>query len=115
VKSYKRQDRVASLIMRELAIIILHEQIDPLFRAVTITSARVSSDLSYAKIFVTVLDEAKTDETVKALNKSSSLLQHLLAKKVKLRAVTKLGFVYDASIEHARKMNKLINTAVLGG
>ena len=112
MKSYKRQDRVASLIMRELATIILYEQIDPLFRAVTITAVRVSPDLAYAKVFVTVLDETKTEETVAALNKNKPLLQHLLAKKVKLRAVTRLDFVYDESIEHARKMHKLIDDVV---
>jgi ribosome-binding factor A len=111
---YTRQDRVASLIIRELATIILQEHIDPLFSGVTLTAVKVSPDLAYAKVFVTVLDEAKTEETVEALNKSSILLQHLLAKKMKLRVVTKLTFVYDTSIEYARKMTRLIDKAILG-
>jgi ribosome-binding factor A len=110
---YTRQDRVARLIIRELATIILQEQIDPLFSGVTLTAVKVSPDLAYAKVFVTVLDEAKKEETLESLNKSSILLQHLLAKKVKLRIVTKLNFVYDTSIEYARKMTMLIDKAIL--
>lgn len=112
MKSYKRQDRVASLLMRELATIILQKNINPLFSGVTITSVRVSPDLAYAKVYLTVFDESKSKETIAALNKSSGLLQHLLTQKVKLRVATKLNFIYDESIEYAKRMAVLIDKAV---
>jgi ribosome-binding factor A len=111
-KGHKRQDRVASLITRQLATILLREHINPLFVGTTITAVRVSPDLAHAKVFVTVLNDAKIEETINALNKSSALLQHLVAKKVKLRIVTKLFFVYDTSIEYAKKMVRLIDKAI---
>lgn len=112
MKSYKRQDRVASLVMRELATIILQKNIDPLFSGVTITSVRISPDLAYAKVYITVLDESKIEETLEALNKNSSLLRHLLAQKIKLRIAARLNFIYDESIDYAKKMTDLINKAV---
>jgi ribosome-binding factor A len=110
----KRQERVASLVLRELATVILQEHIDPLFKGVTITSVQISPDLVYAKIFVTVLDEPKRDETLKALDRHSVLLQHLVNKKINLRVAVKLCFIYDTSIEHARKMIALIDKAIMG-
>jgi ribosome-binding factor A len=110
VKSYKRQDRVASLIMRELATIIIRENISPIFSKITITSVRVSPDLLNASVFVTVWDKERIDEAMKALDENVYLLQHLLVKKLNLRVATKLHFVYDASIEYARKMTKLIDS-----
>lgn len=112
MKAYKRQDRVASLIMRELATIILQRNINPLFTGVTVTSVRVSPDLAYAKVYFTVFDESKLNETLEALNKSSVLLQHLLAQKVKLRIAAKLNFIYDESIDYAKKMAVLIDKAI---
>ncbi len=110
MKSYKRQDRVASLIMRELATIIIRENISPIFSKITITSVRVSPDLLNASVFVTVWDKERIDEAMKALDENVYLLQHLLVKKLNLRVATKLHFVYDASIEYARKMTKLIDS-----
>lgn len=112
MKSYKRQDRVASLVRRELATIILQKNINPLFSGVTITSVHISPDLAYAKVYVTALDESKVTETIAALNKNSGLLQHLLIQKIKLRIAIKLNFFYDESIEYARKMAILIAKAI---
>jgi len=112
VKSYKRQDRVASLIMRELATIMIREKISPIFSKITITSVRVSPDLVHAKVFVTVWDKERIDEAMKELDENVYLLQHLLVKKLNLRVATKLHFVYDTSIEYASKMSELIDKAV---
>jgi ribosome-binding factor A len=109
VKSYKRTERVADLVMRELAIIIQRTKDDPLFAGVTITHVRLVPDFSHAKVFVTVFDQQKIKDTLAALNKAAGFLQHILSQKVNLRTTPKLYFVYDESIIRGQKLSDLID------
>lgn len=105
--------RKASLIQRELAQIILEYKADEkLIRAATITHVSLAPDMSSAKVFVTVLDEAKIKETLKLLKDSAPFLQKMLARRAKLRSTPKLRFVFDESIVRGRKLTALINAAV---
>jgi len=111
VKSYKRSERVAEFIQQELAMLILRKRDNPLFAGVTITHLRMSPDLSYAKVFVMVLDKEKISETIEALNEAANFFQRMLFKKVSMRGVPKLHFVYDESIMRAEKLSALIDQA----
>jgi len=52
-REFKRSDRVAQEIQKEIAVILQREVKDPRIGMVTVSDVEVSSDLSYAKIFVT--------------------------------------------------------------
>ncbi len=54
-REFKRSDRVAQEIQKEIAVILQREVKDPRIGMVTVSDVEVSSDLSYAKIFVTFL------------------------------------------------------------
>jgi ribosome-binding factor A len=77
-RGFDRTQRVADLIQKTLAQLLLEDMSDERFRLVTITGVNVSRDLSYAKIYVSVLldDENKIKETVKALNRSAKSLSY---------------------------------------
>ncbi|KTD64714.1 30S ribosome-binding factor RbfA [Legionella spiritensis] len=108
---FKRTDRIAEMLQRKLAQIIPLEIKDPrLPNFVTISGAKVSGDLSYAKIYFTVFDE-NPQETADILNKAASYLRTALARSIKLRTVPQLHFVYDESIEYGRRLSKLIEEA----
>jgi ribosome-binding factor A len=113
-RGYDRTQRVADLIQKTLAQIILQEMPDAKFRLVTITSVEVSRDLSYAKIFVTVLedDKEKVAETIKDLNRHVKELRYSLAHAVKLRIAPELKFVFDESTAHGFHISNLIDTAI---
>ncbi|EDK11737.1 ribosome-binding factor A [Haemophilus influenzae PittII] len=51
-REFKRSDRVAQEIQKEIAVILQREVKDPRIGMVTVSDVEVSSDLSYAKIFV---------------------------------------------------------------
>jgi ribosome-binding factor A len=78
---------------------------------VTVTSVTLSRDLSYAKVYVSVLvDEPdKIKSTVDALNQSAKAFRFQLAKAVKLRIVPELRFVYDESTAYGFKIRNLLN------
>jgi len=112
-KDFSRTDRVADLIQRELSQIIQQEVRDPRLKQVTITAVRVASDLSFAKIYITQLDDQQPiEQTLKGLNKLASFLRYHLAQVIELRIMPTLRFVYDASISQGNHLAKLIDNAI---
>lgn len=108
---FKRTDRIAELIQRELAQVIQQEVKDPRLPAfITISGVQVSKDLSHAKVYFTVF---KSDpvETAVILNTTASYLRTVLAKSLRLRTVPQLHFVYDESIEYGNRLSRLIDEA----
>jgi ribosome-binding factor A len=113
-RGYDRSQRVADLIQKTLAQMLMHDMSDERFRLVTITSVSMAHDLSYAKIYVSVLldDAVKIKETVAALNRAAKTLRYHLAREVKLRIAPELKFVYDESTAHGFRLSMLIDSAV---
>ncbi len=113
-RGYERAQRVADLIRKTLAQMLLQDMSDDRFRFVTITSATVTKDFAHAKIFVSMLidDEQKIKETVLALNRASKSLRYNLAHAIKLRVVPELKFVYDESTAHGFRISGLIDSAM---
>jgi ribosome-binding factor A len=113
-KGYERTQRVADLLQRSLAQMLLEDMSDDRFRLVTLASVTVTRDLSYAKIYVTVLmdDKDKIKETIRALNRAAKGLRYQLAKDVKLRVMPELKFVFDESTAHGFHISTLIDSAL---
>lgn len=113
-RGYDRKARVADLIQKALAKIMLEELADSKFRLVTITDVSMSRDLSYAKIFVGVLkdDPAEIKEIISELNNHAKSIRYSLAKAVKLRIVPEIKFYYDESAAHGYKISDLIHSAM---
>jgi ribosome-binding factor A len=101
--------------MRELALMLQREVSDPRVTFVTVSHVDVTSDLKYAKIFVTRLNGFDSDqdaqECVNALNKMSGFLRKGLASRVKLRGIPELQFHYDKTLENGFRMDELIAQA----
>lgn len=113
-RGYDRSQRVADLIQKTLAQMLLQDMSDDRYRLVTVTSVTVTRDLSYAKIYVSVLmdEEDKIKQTVQALNRAAKALRYNLAREVDLRIVPELKFVYDESTAHGFRISSLIDSAV---
>lgn len=106
-------NRIASLVQRALGeILIKSRDINKLFILAAITHVDLSPDLSHGKVFITVLDEEKLEDIVTALNDAAKFFQGELARKIKIRAIPKLRFIYDESIMRGQKLSKMIDAAV---
>ena len=81
---------------------------DPNVKFVTVTDAHVTNDLSYAKIYVTVLNKEYITETLKALNNAKGFIRNELKNRMDIRNIPELEFVYDESIEYGSKIEKII-------
>jgi ribosome-binding factor A len=112
-RDFKRTDRVGAELQRELARLICEELKDPDMGMVTIQQARVTRDLSQAKVYFTTLSSSLTQkESVARLNHLAAHLRWLLGQRMKLRAIPKLNFVYDTSVEEGEHLSTLIEQAV---
>lgn len=111
-KDTGRTRKIGELLQRELATLIPREVGDPRAAKVTITAVDVAPDLSNARVFVTHLaGEAQAEKAVTALNHAAGFLRHALMKRVVLRHVPDLRFMYDASVERGDKIERLLAKA----
>jgi len=108
-----RIERVNTLIRREISELIQHQLKDPrLDEFVVVTEVDTSSDLKYAKIFVSCFGGQKQEQKVLGvLNAASGFLRSELAKNVTLRRTPELSFHWDNSIEHGDRILRLIDEA----
>lgn len=110
---YRRSDRVADQIQRELATLIQQNIKDPRVGMVTITAVDVSREFEYARVFFTVLgNDQQKQSTLKGLKSAAGYLRRELARRIKLRSTPELQFVYDTTMENAQRITSLISQAI---
>ena len=75
---------------------------------VTVTHVDTTSDLRYAKVFVSVLDKTQEKDVVKGLKSAAGYLRRELGAAVKLRYTPELQFVADDSIEYGAHILEML-------
>lgn len=98
--NHNYQEAISTILMREVK--------DADIKFVTITGVEVTSDLSFAKVYYTVLNQEKKESTKKALEKASPFIRTKLAEMVEVRHTPELRFVYDTSIAYGEHIDRLI-------
>ena len=114
-REFKRSDRVAQELKKEVAIILQREVKDPRIGMVTVSDVEVSRDLAYAKIFVTFLfdsDQAAIEQGMAGLEKVSPYIRSLVGKAMRLRIVPELRFIYDESLVEGMRMSNLVSNVI---
>jgi ribosome-binding factor A len=107
---YKRADRVSELLKHELSEIILKEAKDPGIGEVTITRIKVSDDLRSAMVYFGVLDRTtEADQVEEGLQRASSYMHRLLGKRLRLKHIPRLTFVFDRNLDYSFKISKILS------
>jgi len=76
---------------------------------VTVTGAKVTVDLRYADIYVSVLgDEEKRKKSMSGLARASGFIRSLIGKRIRLRHVPEIRFKLDESLIRAEKLDRLL-------
>lgn len=104
-----RIKRLNHAFMEEISVILMEEVRDENLKFVTITDCDITNDLSYAKVYFTVLDKEKQKDVLDSLNKASSFIRGKLSEKIEIRHTPELRFLYDESIEYGEKMEKILD------
>ena len=111
-KGQGRPERLGDLIQREVSDLIRLEVRDPRVGMITITSVDVSPDMSHARVFFTMLDKEKVEDTLHGLKRSAGFLRSQLARRLKMYTTPELRFEYDESVERGDRLSRLIDSAV---
>jgi ribosome-binding factor A len=108
-----RQKKVARLIQKELADIFIRKGSEIAHgKLVSITKVRVSPDLSYAKVFISIFPALKQDEVLHSIQEQSSKIRYELGQKVRtqLRIVPEIAFHIDDSLDYIDKIDQLLKS-----
>ena len=130
-REFSRSQRVGDHIQKELALIIQAPVRDAGRGLVTISAVNLSTDLAYAKVYVTCLeiDSGNSPEDTQGnvseellgkisekeailtmLNDHAAQFRHQLSKILTTRTVPKLQFMFDESLERANRLTSLIDS-----
>ena len=110
-----RPQRLGDLMQRDLSELIRMELRDPRVGMITITSVDVSPDMSHAKVFFTMLEKDKLEDTLHGLKRSAGFLRSQLAKRIKMYTTPELRFTYDESVERGDHLSRLIDSTKVPG
>lgn len=110
-REFSRGDRVASQIQREMADLIRQEIKDSRLGMVTVSEVRISRDLAVASLYVTFLGGSESSTaSIKILTEEyAPHLRRELGRKIRIRNLPELRFIYDSSIEKGMRMDALID------
>jgi len=110
-KEFGRSERVSSQMQKELALILQREVRDSRLGFITVNEVVLSKDLAVAKVYITVLnaDEPGKLANVKVLNEISPFIRHELAKRMRLRHISELHFIYDHSFDTGMRVSELLH------
>lgn len=105
-----RPEKVAHLMRREIADILENRLRDPrLGSTVTVTDVEVTQDLSFARVYVTVLgDEAARAQALETLARASGFVRREIGGRLDLREVPEIRFVYDDSLDRGHRVEDLL-------
>ena len=101
-------ERLEHTFVEQISQILKLEIKDERIHFVTVTACSITNDLSFAKVYVTVLDDNERNGILKQLNKASNFIERELSKRVDIRKMPNITFVYDESIEYANNIEKII-------
>ena len=102
-------ERINHAIQEEISVILMREIKDENIKFVTITGVETASDLGSAKVYYTVFNREKLEETKEALERASSFIRTKLAERIEVRHTPELRFIYDTSIEYGEHIEKIID------
>ena len=108
---YKRADRIADLLQKEIADLLFRRVRDPRLVNLTVTAVDVSPDLQNARVFYCIFGEAGEKEkevAASGLGKAKGFIRLELGKRLQLRSVPHLDFQYDTSFEYGDKIERIL-------
>lgn len=110
-----RLQKVARLIQKDMGEILRYESKN-LFKGamITVTKVRVSSDLSIAKIYISIfaLAGVKTEDVYELVKANKSALRNKLAimERNQLRIIPDLSFFIDDSLDYSENIDRLLKS-----
>ncbi len=111
VTSY-RMRRINEALKEIIGNALAQELKDPRIGFVTLTGVDTASDLSHAKVFVSVYGkQTEKDATMEGLRAARAFLQRLIGDELHLRRIPTLEFVYDQSVDQGMRIQAILKSS----
>lgn len=105
-----RQKKISGVLQKDLAEILQRAAKDGNMSGtlISVTKVHVTSDLSVAKVFVSIFPHKNAEELIEGIRSNQPLIKHELSQRTKnqLRRVPDLNFYIDDSLEYIDKIDQ---------
>lgn len=120
-----RQKKIAGVLQKDLADVLQHAAQDGMKGIIiSVSKVLVTSDLSNAKVYISVFPQDKRDLILKGLHENTATIRYEMAKRTKeqLRRMPELFFYMDDSLDYiedidnalkGKQENPITNPAIL--
>ncbi len=106
-----RQEKVESLLKRDLSTIFQAETRGfGINEMVSVTVIRISPDLSFAKVYLSVFPSKNASTVIAVVRKNASFIRGILGKKIgkQVRIIPELAFHVDDSLDYSERIDELL-------
>lgn len=105
-----RQNKIARLLQKELSDIFLLQTKSMHGMLVSVSTVRISPDMSVARVYLSVFPSEKADEIVKNINANMKSIRYELGTRVRhqLRIIPELKFFIDDSLDYLERIDELL-------
>ena len=104
-----RTDKLDSILMKEISVIISQEINDPKLGFPTVTAVDVAPDLNTAKVYVSFLGKNyKKRDGLDVLRRAKGHIKSELAKRVRMRKIPDLTFIVDDTLDRAERIEEIL-------
>jgi ribosome-binding factor A len=105
-----RVNKLDSILLREISMIISQEINDPKLGFPIVTEVDVAPDLSTAKVYVSFLGKNyKKRDGIEALRRAKGHIKSELAKRIRIRKIPDLTFEVDDTLDKAERIEQILN------
>ena len=106
----QRQKKIAGVIQRDIVDILQRAAIEGGKRStlISVTKVSVTTDLSIAKVYLSIFPNKDAEELMKGINSNQPLIKHELAQRTRhqLRRVPELSFFLDDTLDYIEGIEK---------
>lgn len=104
-----RFERINEEYRREISNIIDNKLKNPnVTGLISVTKVKVTQDLKFAKVYVSILNSKNLKDTLAGLKKSSGFIRTELARTVNLRNTPEIIFELDESLEYGARIDSIL-------
>ena len=108
-KNSNRMNRIDEELKKEISNIVTYDLNNPnITGLISVTKVKVTPDLKYAKVYISIINSKNTKETFVHLKKASGFVRTEIAKRINLRITPEIIFELDDSIEYGAKIDSIL-------
>jgi len=104
----RRTERLAGEIRDEVARMVASDLKDPRLGFITVTRVELTSDLRYARVYVGVLGEDGSGESLAVLRKAAGFVKREIGRRLRLRFAPEIDFRYDRGLEATERVARVL-------